>query len=526
MAYNIMQPSATTAGKAFYDRLHAQDEATLQETLQGTSKQLYEQFGEQYLQVIKAYGQEFADWYFSAKNHFKGTQWENQLPSIFDAKYSPTLWEEIGQAMGDFSGMQGFYNQNAANIREGIQALYEAERKYTNESPAAQAARMAEAGINTSLPGNSGSISPGTGAVEPDVTPNGVPGAEKTGADIASVLSTAVGTIASVIDMLSSGVSISQAIENFGHTKSMNAMDELKALTGSVPGLNEFLANLTPSSDWTDPATGQLIKAGTPLQASQIDSFIGSLGLRPESSKLLKGMIGKVKYDKNGNPTTGYQAAYNKLLAGSIGDAEKIVHGMSTPGYSDNLHEWAQNYQGIVAEANERILKAQLDAAEKLAKFQANTQNSETGAAQAAAQIAEDQFNAEYYNKLDPEAASGASNEEADARKREAILRGYKADVEASVLGCYAKNIRYIKDSNMSDELKQQLLSGAYAQYNSYISSILREREEELAKGRGVMAEKDWFDFGAKIGGELLDLIPIKSIGKMISKATRTTKNK
>ena len=326
------------------------------------------------------FSHEFLKWYENAVAELRGTAWESQIPELNGVQYSPSFWGAIGGAIGINSEEANFWNTQAMNIQETMQKLLDAKRAQEYNTPANQIARENAAGINSQLAGGEG-ISSGEASEVSDTTPNGVPLAEGDN----GVASGAQFVISSAMSIITSGVSLAQGIEGFAHAQSMNSIAEMKELMDTVGGANSFLANLTPSEDWTDPATGALVKAGTPLQASQVDAYVDSLGLRPNAKKMLKHMLGRVRYDENGNPTTGYTAKLNELQRDSLNAADEVVKLRARPGYSSNLSEWSANYSKLTADANQEILTLQLEYQQELLKLQKRLVSGDVADAQVAA---------------------------------------------------------------------------------------------------------------------------------------------
>lgn len=461
----------------------------------------------------RIYGDEFLEWYNNAVAQLKGTQWESQIMGLNQNQYSPGLWSQLKGLFGDDSDEVNFYNQDKANIRENIESLLESKRQQEYNNPAAEAARRAAAGENPSLTGN---LSGGDPGAITDPTEDVAPQAASTGPEIIGQLAGAVSTIVGgSMDIISKGIALSNGIEQLAHNRSQNSIDELQEIMDSVPDAANFLANLTPGADWTDPATGELVKAGTPLTAAQTSAYVDGLGLRPGASKLMKSLLGRVRYDEKGNPTTGYNAAYNKLVSGSLEDAQKAVEVMSSPGFRPNLYAWSAEYNGLVGDLNVEILQAQKRCALAIAKYDAQMHSEEmsesdyvTRLAGNEAEQALSEFNEEYYNKLDADQQAAMQNDENRARAVQAAQARMESEIDQAYLKHFDLAIQKIKDRNLPPEQEAVLLSGVYQQRNEYLMSIQERNTERLTKAGKTIGDTDWLNAGTDVVGDLLDFVP------------------
>lgn len=468
-------------------------------------------------------GPEFIQWYNQAREQLKGSQWESMFPDMYEQQFRANAWQSfLSWAFDDDQAETEWYNQRKNQLREQINGLLEEKRQQEYNSAAQQTQRLEAAGVNPNL--QQGSASPGDSASVVDQTPGDQPSM----AGQQPTVSETIGSLLSAVSIVKGGIEIGSAIEAFAHNRASNSMSELQEIMNTVPGVTNFLTSMSPSEDWTDPATGQLVAAGTPLQASQISAYIDSFGLRPTSNKLLKKLAGSVRYDKNGNPTSGYKAAMNKLLAGSLQDAQKAVGVMASPGYRDNIYAWSAAYNELIGTTNEEILKATQEASLNIARYDAKMHSNDIAQqtydqlmAESASAEALAQFNEEYYNKLDPDARAGIENDDARTRYIQNQLSKMNSRIEQAYMKHFDDAIKQIKDMNLPPDEENALLSGVYSQRNAYLAQLARERQEALTKGSKVIGDTDWLNLGGDVIGGLSNLA-----GKVIPSIGKNTKRK
>lgn len=446
-------------------------------------------------------------------SQFEGTDYYNEAKAIVDKYankvYSPNWLATIGRdVLGDYSGEDNFYQELDMQRDSELQQLLDSLRVQTHQEdyqdPNSEAARMRAAGQNPDLLGTQGAEG-GAEAVPADETPPGVFDPSSSEGSLSALFST-VGSVASII---AGGIDIAGLIRDFGHQGRMNALKEISALAGSQPGLSKLLAGLSPDSGTSgsldmSPGVGVGEDINDPNYVPLSDSInasvksvkapdaVDSLPVSKRAKKLLRKLQKSV-----GTGVASDELKNERLQAQKEAEVNQF------------WLDLFKNEGDVIKELGKldiklAKLKKEFDIKMNSPEL-ANATYSAQMASQKAAQ-AQDEFESEYFDKLDPELAATGSNEEAVKRRYESKRDGLIAEQE-SIIETYFNNAIKNAQSISDPRTRYDTTTSLYLARNQYYSELSARRVQAETVAGKTLGESDYLD---AFTGTLTGLNPVK----------------
>lgn len=424
------------------------------ETAPAPPMQNWEIYREQYLKDIEQY---------------KGTPYYEQLlnnPFLPNGtEYTPSWFEKQikGYWFNDWSGTENFYSDLIRSADEEKYKILGQMQQDKMNSASAQVARENAAGVNPDLAGISGepaSGSPGTDETSPSASEASAANNQRFDAFLEQIPQ--VG-----LQFFQNMISLPQYIQQFKGMNLDNMMKDLQVTGSAYDQTLEMLAgmlNFTGSPDEVDKLTkGQadIMNDSIAIALKELpDTF--SLHMTKPVRKLMKGLRGKVAYDKDGKPTLAYQTFRNKLISDMLSNKSTSAKILSDPMYSDDVLGFASNI------------------AEKFTKIEQEVESLRL------------KYQKEYLDKLDPQSAAGAENAQ----------NGYTSDYygvsgEHGSLGKVTGENDY--EAAVYAKQKQEL--------DNIIDTVFGEINQDIEADIKKKKETRWYHYLAKLllsGGRFL----------------------
>lgn len=299
------------------------------------------------------YFHQYLDWYdqyLGKISQYKDTDYYERLknnPYASYQNYQPgSIGEAIGTGLGVTGGAQNFYNSRMTSADEELNKILTEMQANTYNSPVAQAARDAQAGINDSLTGQTNGGEPFS-AVGPDEN-NPLTGSQVTPeslGDIAGIASLPMNFIKGIASVVGAFQDVNLKDIAIGQGE----IDLDAAARGEV------LENATAGMSAADESTSFEEAVGNTLEAAVKSGTrkYRSMAARRAQNKA----VGTIYYSNDGKPTIALREAYNKRMKNVSGDAKSIAENMSYPGYSST------NLLGFASQISEQVTQIQIGAA-------------------------------------------------------------------------------------------------------------------------------------------------------------------
>lgn len=378
--------------------------------------------------------------------------------SPYSAEFSPNWLQKIGEWFGDFSARDAFYQSQDQAEMERINSLLEAQRQQSFNDPAAQAARMRAAGQNPDLLGTQG-VSDAS-QVAPDETPPMSMGdlnqQTPSPVPVAGLIATAFGDPLAAIG---EGLSLLTAVQDFNIKADQRAWSEVANFLTLHPEMQQFIADTEQ-----DPEFGKVSpeKAELPgylnwkteqnriAQSSSFGQLMKYSGLTERGKKLFKQIYNTGKFDKNGKFTPGLTLKQKELSNKILGENMSKVAFMNSPGFSWDVFEWASERYKMIDQFRNKAdaLREKLNVT--LAEVGLTMNSEDVVVATKDATLAglkadkeKAEFDADYFNELNPQLAAQAGNAE------------YQAKIVRNALNAYYDGLIYDYDKIYFGKLKE-----------------------------------------------------------------------
>lgn len=420
-----------------------------------------------------------------------------------NAEFTPNWYQKLAENLfGDYSARDAFYQQQDQSAMEYVNQLLDAQRQQQYNSPAHQAAMERAAGINPDVVGLEGN-EPAAAASPDDTPPEGMGNQDQIGPGLIST------GVQAILTSITGAFDISGSMEKALGLISMmtdvkgksiqNTAAQINMLGESQDKVLNLLANLWPTYDEGDVPEGYKAGDMKKLQASEIQALVSGIGLDSRSKNFVKSLMGMLTYDKNGNVTTGLQQRVQELRTKRLEDAQKEVGIMSSPGFNEDVQKWSAKYYEMIGEMQNNMMQVLIQAQTAEGRYHSDYYSYEgLGEGQAAAESAQNAYDADYYNNLDPEASA---QYEMAQRK----LDGLEAQLDSIVSETFTSMITSINDSDASEGSKIFMRQMVYQMRASYNNQKLARQAQKIArgtaKGRRLMSDqvKDLVDVGTSV---------------------------
>lgn len=348
-------------------------------------------------------------------------QAEAILRKYGNMSFNATAKQRLAIALGDYSSSDNFYDKLFMDRDTELQELLDAQRQedanleYTD--PAFLKSRERAAGINTDLQGIT-SQAPGASDVPQDMTPSDLLQIDDGSGGPLPFVAKCIGLIGSIPDTLSTVMDVAAMIRDFCHVGRMNDLEEINAVMGSYENVFQFAANFTTPYDWVAP-DGKEFKAGQRLPASYIQAFKSQWPVSTRARQALGSMIGEVSTGADGFGTSGFARRVSENRYHTLENNRDSVDIVGSPYFDPDFLVWAMNYSDAYKKPLEDLKGHLIAEQDRLALFNTTVHSDAVAQASERASIASSNaeaelgdFNEQFYNKLDPESASGAENEQ------------------------------------------------------------------------------------------------------------------
>lgn len=452
------------------------------------------------------------------------------INGIRNQKFSPTFFQKLGMAFGDYSAENQFYNEKFNSANEYVASIRERMRADQYNTSAAAAARDRAAGLNPDLNGISGQGDTEPVGIEesPENAYNSdsdIPGLVSAAASVAGIVA---GIPAGVSGILASGLSLIQGIQDIKGSVIENDWKDIEHLLTNYPKLVDYVAG-SSDTPYKDPVTGEDV---VPLEGAQTAAISGILS--PSAEKRLRRLTGSIKYDSNGNPTNALQTRRQQIRTLGLAAGAEEVQIASTPGFTENVAAWSENYMKLRGNLTISVVDAQLRCQKAIAEYDLKMHSSEMSQADYDAQLAalgaaDDmaKYNREYYGKLDPDAIAGLQND--DARTK--VVQNAQARMESEIIQAtekfYADALADIDNRDIPAAQKHSLRVGILEQRNEWRAQLAGVQAAEIAKGNKSLGATDFVDmakFGVETGVDIAGKVLTSKAGKRNSKRKKSSR--
>lgn len=368
------------------------------------------------------------------------SQLMNAYNSYAQQRFSPTLRQQLGEALGDTSARQNFANEQLSGLRDTIARIIEGKHKEEYSSETAQVQRMSQAGVNVDLNGGQG-IAPGDPAGI-DQTEANAPVVNSGQSDVGSIAQIGTNIVSFAMQMYTGFQNIrSLSLDNA--MKELSMSNEMRDIAWNVisEGVTEFLGSNKgkySKEELLDPSF-------TALAPSLIESFgsrINSLPLTRRQKRSLSGIIDSLTWSYNGEikvPTSKYQTLINNMNTDLFKSRNALAQASALPGADSESID-------VIRAIGADIYKPLVDMQLKVEKAVNNVK------------LLQAKFNSDYYteaNKLG--LGSQTAGAEFASRKLVAELSEAKNEITASFKAIRDK---ILSDKKLGENWKMALLTG------------------------------------------------------------------
>lgn len=419
----------------------------------------------------------------------------DQALALMDQRYSPTFGDSIARAFGSTAAEDRFYNEQETAAMELVSSAKDTKRVQDYNSSAAMAEREKAAGLNPDLVGTSSDAAGDAAAMPADITPADPYGGQSQDNPL-GIISQISALVPGVGDILGSAVTLMNGVQAIRGQYLANDMAELENFFSLLPQAASALAGLEGPSNAVDGA-------GNPLQESGVSADMRGL-MSSSAAKRLKRLFGAVTYSKEGTPTTALRNARAKVLQDYAASGNDIGETMGkTPGFSEDINTWMENYMVSLGNLQNTTLKLQQKALQAISEYDARTHSSENAETAAQANQALDQYKVDLYGSTD---AEGNRLGQVESREKfvQSVQQRYASEIAKATDEFFAKQLESTKDPALRCSIIER--------WNEWKASLAQEQAAQIALGKKTIGQTDILTAGVNVGGDLLNLIPGKTL--------------
>lgn len=287
--------------------------------------------------------------YLAKIEKYKGTARYEQLlnnPYIQYQDYDPTFFEGL---FGSTTGMQNFWNSRQTQALEALGQIQDADYQNNYNSPAQQALRETEAGINPDLAGVQGEP-----AADASPAVETAPTTMLDGAD-GSFEGLATGSI----NFLQGCIGLYQSLSSLGLLSAQKA----NAVLGAVSQANDLalseVAGKKPMFTDNDGNVDYAALSDHLLNPSNKSALQSYKSLRGSARRYYKRAIGTLMYDADGRPTTALRREYVRQAADAAVGHKVAGEAIAETGMPDGLLDLSSKMAQTILDSKVKALELQ-----------------------------------------------------------------------------------------------------------------------------------------------------------------------